>query len=655
MKRCLVVGISVILTPRSGCDIDINRSKPGTWKYVILGYGVSGQAALNEILQHDKQGSVLVVDPNNSQDSVVTGDNVTLIPSQATHLDVKNRHIKFQNGFTADFEKCLISTGRNTTLVKSRYIENAAIPYVYDMRDKDSIGAVSSFVHRGHHVSIIGEDWSATLLSIRLNAEAISAGYQGTVSLLLPSSGPWGGVLPRYLCTALSRRLSARGIEVLPYSQIRYISSPDALPSKLTVHTSPNIGLFVAKSYDALQTAAFGTDVVLICSDHWNSSTTPTKAPPPTKPTTPTPAAVPSVSNDFLHGSGLELDAGGAVMANSYLSASADIFVAGDRINVPGPMGRTVYSGVDHARVSGTVAGGNMAGRRLPYDHIPIYEATSLTLGVHFLAIGYCSSALESHGFWWKIDNNNMNRTTDKTKEMRNASKEIDVGMRNAIGGDGGGDGSRENSPHSSGSWKSSQYWQELTSNKVSVIKSSKSTPLPMVPVPVSIKIISPLLGLGVVIYMTNDIVSGVLISGAALACQLSPEGMETMKSRCRALIGRHVNSLVDAVASEQIETQSQSWPSPPRQSVSSRLSKIQAMRLVASDLLEDILPSNVITTDAIKGTGTGTGVALTRGICGAPVYRHATGLMAVAWAQEKTVLRRGPAPEMVFATGRNS
>ena len=43
-----------------------------------------------------------------------------------------------------------------------------------------------------------------------------------------------------------------------------------------------------------------------------------------------------------------------------------------------------------------------MCGQSLTYNHIPVFEASAPESGIHLTLVGTCSSALDTHGFWWK-------------------------------------------------------------------------------------------------------------------------------------------------------------------------------------------------------------------------------------------------------------
>lgn len=87
--------------------------------------------------------------------------------------------------------------------------------------------------------------------------------------------------LPRYLSVALGKRLNTKGVEVIPYAQVRYIGGPSTFAflstSNLNInesdekndsyYSSPKnakIGIFLSRVYDSLHTNMLYTDKVAL-------------------------------------------------------------------------------------------------------------------------------------------------------------------------------------------------------------------------------------------------------------------------------------------------------------------------------------------------------------------------------------------------------
>ena len=87
--------------------------------------------------------------------------------------------------------------------------------------------------------------------------------------------------LPRYLSVAIGKRLNARGVELIPYAQVRYIGGPSTFAFLSTAnlniseseekndnqYSSPKnakIGIYLSRVYDSLHTNVLYTDKVAL-------------------------------------------------------------------------------------------------------------------------------------------------------------------------------------------------------------------------------------------------------------------------------------------------------------------------------------------------------------------------------------------------------
>ena len=176
-----------------------------------------------------------------------------------------------------------------------------------------------------------------------------------------------------------------------------------------------------------------------------------------------------------------------------------------------------------------------MAGGFHVYSHIPIYEASAPESGVFLTWVGKCSTSNESHGYWWKVNSNHHhhhhhhsngndnNRTTTKGDEQKSGSKEKPpTGKSEPSSTTPWGDtlssyfgmapkkgAASDSLLHAPPKGKSAlQRHQQQPRQKAdsdgSGISSVASPALPP----------SPPLGLGIVFFTEDDIVTGVLIAG---------------------------------------------------------------------------------------------------------------------------------------------
>jgi 3-phenylpropionate/trans-cinnamate dioxygenase ferredoxin reductase component len=97
-------------------------------------------------------------------------------------------------------------------------------------------------------------------------------------------------------------------------------------------------------------------------------------------------------------GNGIVVDAFGRVDARD------DVFAAGDVANFPiAALGTEVrVEHEDHAKSHGRRVGANMAGELQPYDHLPFFYSDLFELG--YEAVGELDSRLEARGDWSDVD-----------------------------------------------------------------------------------------------------------------------------------------------------------------------------------------------------------------------------------------------------------
>lgn len=305
----------------------------------------------------------------------------------------------------------------------------------------------------------------------------------------------------------------------MPYTHVRYLDGDGAASQGVPDQHAPGVVLYTAKTYDSLNTQsmkfqkiAFAPTAVPTRTDAKEYYATLRAADgTDAEPSASVPQRRPHV-HEFILRSGLEIERqSGGIAVNQSLQACEGIYAAGDIANVYLENNRTscvdlsenmeifdtprdwerrchsrviqqrgIVRGYANAAYSGTVAGRNMVvsthrsctdseSKALIYTHTPVYHASGEEMGVYFTFIGNCSSALESHGFWWRLDENSKPVST-----VHNINK-CGKAIKPTVASEG--------------------------------------------------EAIKPPLGLGVVFYMDGNVVVGVLISGLPLADSTSDTG----------------------------------------------------------------------------------------------------------------------------------
>ena len=130
-------------------------------------------------------------------------------------------------------------------------------------------GIASMAASQGARICILGSgldaiDLAATCILAK-NDSNDPKKDASSISLVFGSPSPLSTILPRYLCTAVSKRLKAIGIEIEDRSLIRYLSFKDGDKN----HASDNLSIgsavevHVEKSSDRMDTHRRTTDLVI--------------------------------------------------------------------------------------------------------------------------------------------------------------------------------------------------------------------------------------------------------------------------------------------------------------------------------------------------------------------------------------------------------
>jgi hypothetical protein len=381
-----------------------NNGKEQHYKYVIVGFGVSGQEAARVLAERYRNRLNLAVIEPFAVD--VNRKAITLpyriINSSIVDMDVKKKHLKLSNAMTISYEKCLLATGSLANLIDaSAFIAaDCNLAHLYDINNIFDRERLIDMAAKGQHITIAGaSDWSSIHFAGQLAEAAAKENYSGSVTIITPSPNLLYSTLPKYLSQAIMRSLSSYGANIIPYSQIKYIAN-SFQPS-----ANSNLFIYTGTTYDSIKTNSIDTDALA-----FNPY-----------------IGIPKLSHHYqrhqhqqlqmkdslkkyqdwieiLRSVGLEIERDGmGIVANRSGEAVRDIFVGGDIGCVYAPYaGRGVYAGHIHARASGRQAAYHMLGEGEFHDDLPTYHLSSRELGVNLLLLGQCITTLETHGYWWK-------------------------------------------------------------------------------------------------------------------------------------------------------------------------------------------------------------------------------------------------------------
>lgn len=335
------------------------------YTYLIVGGGMTADAAVRGLRKLDKEGSVGIVGaephpPYNRpllskglwQDksmSIWRGtekrDVALHLGRTAMSLDPNAKRVQDDQGQVYTFEKLLLATG-----VRPRRLPSDSEPVIY-FRTLDDYERLRARLDWGSRVAVIGGGYIGWELAAALATNGAE------VTMLFPDVGIGAQRFPPDLVAFLNHYYQEKGVAVVPGEVVTGVKMQGG---EVIVKTRRGLELRV----DAV-VAGLGTE--------------------------------PNV--ELARAAGLEVDNG--IVTDGFLRTShPDVFAAGDVANVYSPvLGRRMRAEhEDNANSTGWFAGQAMVGRSAPYDHLPSFYSDLFDLG--FEAVGTLDSRLETVSHW---------------------------------------------------------------------------------------------------------------------------------------------------------------------------------------------------------------------------------------------------------------
>ena len=332
-------------------------------KYLIVGGGMTADAAVKGIREHDGDGSIVLVGaephppykrPPLTKGLWSGGDEAKIWKNTAdagaelvlgrriVSLDLAAKRATDDQGDDYAYEKLLLATGGTP-----RRLGGADDQVIY-YRTLDDFRKLKQITEGGASVVVIG----AGFIGSELAASLTSAGAK--VTMVFPEAGVTSRVLPDGLARFVAEYFREKGVEML---------SEDTVASVVgtTVHTGSGRTL----EADAV-VAGLGI--------------------------------VPNV--ELAEAAGLPVDNGIVVDRYGRVDGRDDVFAAGDVANYPNLVlgGQFRVEHEDHANTHGRFVGANMAGANQPYDHLPLFYSDLFDLG--YEAVGEVDSRLATVETW---------------------------------------------------------------------------------------------------------------------------------------------------------------------------------------------------------------------------------------------------------------
>jgi 3-phenylpropionate/trans-cinnamate dioxygenase ferredoxin reductase subunit len=332
-------------------------------KYLIVGGGMTADAAVKGIREHDAAGSIALVgsEPHppykrppltkglwSGGDEAKIWKNTAdagaelLLGRRIVALDLAQSRATDDTGEEYGYEKILLATGGTP-----RRLGGADEQVIY-YRTLDDFRKLKHITDGGGSVVIIGGGF----IGSELAASLASAGAK--VTMVFPEAGVTSRVLPDGLARFVTGYFRERGVEMLSEETVASVDGT-------TVVTGAGRTL----EADAV-VAGLGI--------------------------------VPSV--ELAEAAGLPVDNGIVVDKYGRVDGRDDVFAAGDVANYPNLVlgGQFRVEHEDHANTHGRVVGANMAGANEPYDHLPLFYSDLFDLG--YEAVGEVDSRLATVESW---------------------------------------------------------------------------------------------------------------------------------------------------------------------------------------------------------------------------------------------------------------
>jgi 3-phenylpropionate/trans-cinnamate dioxygenase ferredoxin reductase subunit len=334
-----------------------------SYRYLIVGGGMSGDAAARGIRDHDEDGSIGLVstdpEPPYARPPLSKGlwqgkDEASIWRGTAdlgvdlhlgrgiTGIDLEAHTATDDQGETYGWEKLLLATGGRPRRLPSG---NGAVVYYRTVADYRRVRAQ---VQEGARFVVIGGGFIGSEVAAGLSSNGVA------VTMLFPESGIGARLFPPALAEFVNGYYREKGVEVLPGEVVEGIDDGVVrLGSGRTLEADCIV-------------AGLGIEP----------------------------------ATDLAEAAGLPVDDGIVVDDRGRVGGRADVFAAGDVARFPAKaLGKLIrVEHEDHANTHGRAVGANMAGADTPYDHLPFFYSDLFELG--YEAVGEVDARLDSVETW---------------------------------------------------------------------------------------------------------------------------------------------------------------------------------------------------------------------------------------------------------------
>ncbi len=336
------------------------------YKYLIVGGGMSADAAVRGIRELDATGSIGLIgaepDPPYARPplskALWKGEPLDRIwrntgeagadlhlGRRATSLDLSVKRLRDDRGRDFAFDKLLLATGGSPRRLP---FGGDRVIYFRSLSDYKKLHSLSK---PGRTIAVIGGGFIGSEIAAALASQGCR------VSLFFPEDGIGARIFPADLSKFLGDYYRDKGVEVRPGEAVTGLAEHG---SQLVLET----GSGPTAPFDAV---VAGLGIV--------------------------------PETDLARSAGLEVDNG--ILVDQYLRTThPDVFAAGDvaRFTVPSLGTRIRVEHEDNALTMGRAAGRAMAGDRAPYTHLPFFYSDLFDLG--YEAVGEMDPRGETVADW---------------------------------------------------------------------------------------------------------------------------------------------------------------------------------------------------------------------------------------------------------------
>jgi 3-phenylpropionate/trans-cinnamate dioxygenase ferredoxin reductase component len=372
-------------------------------RYLIVGGGMTGDAAVKGIREHDAHGSIVLVGaeqhPPYARPPLTKGlwagkdeakiwrgteeaGAVLRLGRRIVSLDLERRLATDDRGEEYGWEKLLLATGGRPRTIPG------AEGVVY-FRTLDDYRTVRARMHEGASAIVIGGGFIGSELAASLAAN----GWR--VTMIFPERGIASRVLPVELSAYVTEEYRARGVEVLTDETVAAAGA-----TWVTTGSGRTIEADVVAAGLGIEPAT-----------------------------------------DLATAVGLEVDNGIVVDELGRTTAHTGVFAAGDVASFPiAALGRRLrVEHEDHAKSHGRVVGANMAGAEAPYTRLPFFYSDMFDLS--YEAVGQVDSRLETVESWEEPNRKGIVAYVDESHRPRgflywNVWDHVDLGRELITAGD---------------------------------------------------------------------------------------------------------------------------------------------------------------------------------------------------------------------------